>query len=252
MSLNVDAKGGTDFELVPAGLYVARCYRVLDLGTQTTNGMFGQKEQHQIMVSWELLDDEVKMKDGRPFSVHKTYTASLNEKAKLREHLESWRGIKFTDQELESFNLTNIVGTFCQVQVIHSNDGKFANVQNVVSYKPPKDKDGNKLYPEQVNPDLVFDIDEPDMVVFDLLSDNMKAKIMGAPEWEAAKKKAESKDSEPEPEDPFDSDTMPDNFLQLDDKEPEVKDEITEVSDDDLDNVKLPDMEENKKKAAAK
>lgn len=209
MSLNVSNSGGGEFELVPAGLYIARCYRILDMGTQTITGMYGTQQKKQIMLSWELLDDEVKMKDGRPFAVHKTYTASLNEKAKLRADLESWRNKKFTDEELSSFDLKNVLGAYCQIQVVHSDDGKYANVQSIVTYKAPKDASGKPIYPKPVNPTVAFDIDAPDMDVFNAFSDNMKQKIMAAPEWQTRDQEA----ADSEISDPFTGDEMPDDFL---------------------------------------
>lgn len=219
MSLNVSSSGGGDFELVPAGLYVARCYRIIDLGTQTTNWMGKEKQSKKVMLSWELLDDDVRMKDGRPFAVHKNYTASLGEKATLRADLESWRNKKFTDAELESFDLKNVLGAYCQIQVVHDEEGKYANVQSIVTYKPPKDAQGGSIWPEPVNPDLAFDIDEPDMEIFNSLSDNMKQKIVGAPEW----------GKQP----------MPDGFLK--------QDEVTNPTDAELDNPQIPDLDEVKK-----
>lgn len=180
MSLNVSSNGAMDFEMVPPGLYIARCYRLIDLGTQTSTNSYGTTSKKKIMISWELLDDP-RMEDGRPFSVHKNYTASLNDKANLRADLESWRNRKFTDIELESFDLTSILGAYCQIQVVHSEDGKFANVQSIVTFKGTN-------RPEPVNPDLAFDIDNPDMQVFDALSDTVKAKITEAPEWNAVGK----------------------------------------------------------------
>lgn len=246
MSLNVNKGGGTEFELVPTGLYVARCYRVLDLGTQTITSSFGTKEQHKVMIGWELLDDDVKMSDGRPYSVHKTYTASLSEKANLRADLESWRNVKFSEEELENFNLNKVVGSYCQVQVVHSEDGKFANVQSIVSYKAPKDAAGNKVYPKPVNDNVVFDIDEPDMAVFEALSDNMKTKIMSAPEWEAAKQKAVSEPVQ-ETDDSFLEDNMPDDF-GTPEWANEGIDEIIEPSDEELQGtIDLPDEAPKKK-----
>lgn len=174
MSLNVNAEGGKDFEVIPNGLYVARCYRLIDLGTQTGSPQYGSKQQKKVSISWEILDDP-KMEDGRPFSIHKTYTASLNEKATLRADLESWRNKAFTDEELKSFDLKNILGAYCQLQVSADETGKYSNIQSIVAMKGTK--------PKPVNDNLVFDIDEPDIEVFNSLSDAMKAKIMVAPEW---------------------------------------------------------------------
>lgn len=180
MSLTATDKGGADFEMTPEGVYTGRCYKIIDLGTQTSTGQFGTKEQHKVMISWELIGkDDPKMEDGRPFSVTQWYTVSLHEKSKLRADLEAWRGKKFTKEELDGFDLGTVLGAYCMIQVVHSEDGKYANVQTIMSYKGDK--------PEAVNPNVVFDIDSPDMAVFDAMSDNMKAKIMSAPEWQATK-----------------------------------------------------------------
>ncbi len=176
MSLTASDNGNAEFAITPAGQYIGRCYKIIDLGTQTTSGQYGVKDQHKVMISWELLD-EAKMEDGRPFSVTQWYTVSLHEKSKMRADLESWRGRKFTEEELKGFDLNNVLGAYCMIQVVHDETGKYANVQTIMAYK------GNK--PEPVNPNVVFDIDEPDMDVFNKLSENMQAKIVSTPEWKS-------------------------------------------------------------------
>lgn len=176
MSLTATDKGGDDFEMTPEGQYTARCYRIIDLGTQTVTNSYGTKEKHKVMISWELIgDDDPKMEDGKPFSVHKSYTVTLSEKGNLRPDLEHWRGKKFTPQELDGFDLSKVLGQYCTIQVIHDETGKFANVDTIMAYKGDK--------PKPVNDNVIFDIDNPDMAVFDALSENMKGKIMQAPEW---------------------------------------------------------------------
>jgi hypothetical protein len=193
MSLTATQHSGGDFEMTPEGQYIARCYRIIDLGTQTTTGMYGTKEQHKVMISWELIgEDDIKMQDGRPFSVHKNYTVSLSEKGSLRPDLEAWRGKKFTSTELEGFDLSNVLGQYCMIQVVHSEDGKFANVQTIMSYKGDK--------PKPVNENVIFDIDNPDMKVFESLSDNMKLKIQSAPEWKGSPAMAAATDTKKQEE----------------------------------------------------
>lgn len=174
MSLLASDKGGADFEMTPEGQYVGRCFKIVDMGTQTTKGQYGDKVQHKVMVSFELLDGP-KMQDGRPFSVSQFYTVSLHEKAKLRADLEAWRGRKFTTTELEGFDLASVIGAYCMLQVVHDETGKYANIQTIMSYK------GDKLPP--INENVVFDIDTPDMKVFETFGDSMKLKITSAPEW---------------------------------------------------------------------
>jgi hypothetical protein len=180
MGLTASDKGGSDFELTPEGIYTARCYRIIDLGTQKGAEIFGSKDQHKVMISWELIGaDDPKMQEGenkgKPFSIHKRYTVSLGEKASLRQDLESWRGRKFTSEELRGFDLSKVLGQYCTIQIVHSEDGKYANVQTIMAHKGTK--------PEPVNPNLIFDIDKPDMQIFETLSDNIKGTIMQAPEW---------------------------------------------------------------------
>lgn len=180
MGLLAADSGGGDYETTPEGVYTARCYRIIDLGTQTGAEIFGRKQQHKVMISWELIGkDDPRMTEGdnkgKPFSIHKRYTVSLGEKASLRQDLEAWRGKKFTADELKGFDLGKILGQYCTIQVVHSEDGKYANVNAIMAHKGDK--------PEPVNPDLIFDIDKPDMQVFETLSDSIKGTIMQAPEW---------------------------------------------------------------------
>ena len=81
MSFYVEDKGG-DFERCPSGMHLARCYRIIDLGTQKSEYMGQVKYLHKIMVRWEIHSSDdtgvaLKMKDGRPFSIHKNYGAGM-------------------------------------------------------------------------------------------------------------------------------------------------------------------------------
>lgn len=119
---------GTTYELHPDGLYPAVCVDVIDMGLVETK--FGKKAQVRLVFQTPL-DRE----DGDPFLLAVTDTASLNEKANLRHHLESWRGKAFTEAELERFDVENVLGKQCQIQVMHnqgSRGGTFANITNIL------------------------------------------------------------------------------------------------------------------------
>lgn len=107
---------GEDFgprELPPPGLTNAVCCGVEDVGNEWSE-VYG-KLSHKIVILWEL--DE-RMKDGRPFMLSSSYTASLSEKANLRRDLETWRGRKFTPDELVKFNLSKLIGAGCTLNVM--------------------------------------------------------------------------------------------------------------------------------------
>lgn len=189
MSLSVSASSGSNFPLTPEGVYIARCFKIIDLGTQWIEFQGNKKEQKKVLISWELLTPEdIRMEDKRPFAVTKQYTASLDERGHLRPDLEAWRGKKFTDTELESFDLKNVLGAYCQIQVVHSEDGKYANVNSIMSTKEK---------PKGENLPVSFDIDEPDLELFETFSDKMKEKIQAAPEFRLAQYKNESAKATP-------------------------------------------------------
>jgi hypothetical protein len=118
-----------EYTPAPEGLHQAVCVDVVDLGMQDTQ--WGPKQKCRIY--WQI--EEIDTETGKRFPVAKQYTVSLHEKATLRKDLQTWRGRKFTEQELEGFDLENLIGVNCQVQVVHNlaDDGRvFANVQAVV------------------------------------------------------------------------------------------------------------------------
>lgn len=119
----------TDFTPAPEGLHPAVCVDVIDLGI--VKSQWG--ESHQVKIRWQLEDLDPKTK--RPFIVQRQFRNSLHEKSSLRPLLESWRGKKFTEEELQGFDLEKLLLVNCQLQVIHhikSEGSVYANVQAIV------------------------------------------------------------------------------------------------------------------------
>lgn len=118
-----------DYAPAPEGLHQAVCVDIVDLGIVSTQ--WGDK--HKVRVVWQI--EAVNPDTGKPFTPMQQYTLSLNEKARLRQHLEAWRGRKFTSDELSGFDLEKLLGANCQLQLVHSisDDGRtFSNVQAIV------------------------------------------------------------------------------------------------------------------------
>ena len=185
MSLTA-TKRESDFEMTPAGAFVARCYRVIDLGTQKTEYMGQSKRAPKVMLAWELIGAKP-MADGRPFSISKRYTVSTHEKSTLAKDLQAWRGRAFTAEEARAFNIGNVLGAYCLINVTHNTGGDGNVYANVTSIMPvPK----GMPKPAAVNQNQVFDIDNPDMELFNSFSDKLKATIMQAEEWNKRNKKS--------------------------------------------------------------
>jgi hypothetical protein len=159
MGTTATAKG-TDFPKAPIGTHIARCYQVIDLGTQKIVWQGAEKWQPKVMLTWELFSDE-RMEDGRPFAISNRYTLSLSDKSNLAPMLEAWRGKPFTPQEREGFDIKNVLGAYCMLNVVHNkvDDKTYANVSAVMAL--PK----GMAKPDPVNANIYFNLDTDDIEV---------------------------------------------------------------------------------------
>jgi hypothetical protein len=117
-------------------------------------------------------------------TISKNFTLSLAEKATLRKDLVSWRGRDFTRQELDGFELKNVLGAWAMINVSKTlgNNGKeYTNIANINPV--PKQIKAAGL-PEAFNKNSIFSIEEADMELFETFSDGLKAKIKSSPEWQ--------------------------------------------------------------------
>ena len=134
MGLTAKDKLGGDFTPIPEDLHMAICYGIWDLGTQYSERW--QKSAHKVAIVWEIpkvrgdFERNGKMMN-LPRAISKQYRLSLHKKADLRKDLESWRGRKFTEDELANgFDLKRLLGVPCQIQVLHNKveDKTYANI----------------------------------------------------------------------------------------------------------------------------
>lgn len=134
------AKGGKEFAKVPAGTHMAVCTLVADVGLQPGSPKFPDPKV-RIFLRFEIPSERITYeKDGveheGPAVIYHNWNASMNPKATMRKHIESWRGSKFTDADAEQFDVRKLLGQTCLVQVVHTEDGQYANVANIMA--PPK------------------------------------------------------------------------------------------------------------------
>jgi hypothetical protein len=169
-----------NYEQPSLGTHIARCVKVIDIGTQKGEYQGKVTIKRQCIVGWELPNELMQEGEwaGKPFVVSKFYTASLNEKANLRKDLENWRNKPFTDAELAGFESKNILGKPCMVTLNTTQNGK-VKVSSVTSV--PK---GTPI-PTQVNNNLYFSLEpeEFDASIYEGLSDGIKKMIQMSPEF---------------------------------------------------------------------
>jgi hypothetical protein len=180
----------SDFKLPPAGSFSARLYRLVDIGTQTTEWMGKTKMQRKIIAMFELHGEDNDGKplltnDGKPLVVSKRYTLSLDEKATLRKDLEAWRGRAFTQEELDGFNLEVLLGKYCMVSITHTeHDGKqYANISSISQIPSALKKLGE---PKGINELMSFSLDQFDSAKFEKLSEGLQGVIRKSAEYRNA------------------------------------------------------------------
>lgn len=183
MASTAKEKGDFKRELPPPDTYIARCVQFIDMGHQFDERW--DKWINKILLGWELPTTErsgYTLPDGteRPAAPHIIwcqYTLSLNSNSHLRKALKSWRGRDFTQEELEGFSMSNVIDKCCMLNIVHSEDGQWANVSAVM--KLPS---GTQVPPR--HHDIVFfDVDTPDMTLFETFSENLQNKIKKSREW---------------------------------------------------------------------
>ena len=181
----------SNFKRVPPGVYVARCYSLIDMGTQLSTGQY-ENEQHKIRLGFEIFGDDdegnaltVDMNGKEmPLTISKTYTLSLHKKSALRKDLAAWRGVDFTEEEAAGFNVQKLMGQYCMVNVTEKeeNDKKFTNIVGIT----PLPKALKNAKPAPVHDSVMFDLDEPDWNVFQHFHPKLQESIKKSPEFAVA------------------------------------------------------------------
>ena len=187
MALIASDSGGGNFKRVPAGAHIARCFSIIDCGTQTTNGQYGETIARKIRLGWEIFGEDENNEplivdiNGAvmPMTINKTYTLSLHEKAGLRKDLSAWRGKAFTEEELKGFDISNVLGVYCMLNVtVSENNGKtYSNIAGI----SPMHKSMQK--PESVHKNITFDLDNFDEEVFKTFHEKLQDYIKQSPEY---------------------------------------------------------------------
>lgn len=158
-----DTSNGVDFAPIPTGMHPSVCYGVIDIGTQPQFGNFPARRK--VIFCWEIPGERIELeKEGKklnlPRAISEKFTLSLASKGNLRPMLESWRGRAFTAEELEGFDVGNVLGANCLLNVIHEKGkGDKANktYANVASVNPLA-KGMPKLKPE--TPTILFNMED--------------------------------------------------------------------------------------------
>jgi len=184
MAIIAKNNGGGDYTPMESGMYVARCVQMVQIGTITELINGESKTLHKVRLGFEFPTELKIFKEEngeQPFFLSKEYTLSFHEKATLRQHLETWRGKKFTDLEAKSFDITKLLNVPCTINVVHK-ESKIGKVYAEIGSISPLMK--GTLCPEQINPTEVLSYDNFDNTLFESLPEFLRKKIESSVEYQ--------------------------------------------------------------------
>ena len=168
----------SNYQLPPEGIHLARCTRIIDLGTQKTEFNGKSKNLKKIRIYWELPEETNefdKEKGEDPFFVSKEYTATIGERSNLRHDIESWLGKGFAGSE--TFELATLLGKPCMINIIHETSKKGRKYSKIIGVTPlPKGLHA----PAQITPTLHYQIENGFDDVFEKLPEYMQLKIQAS------------------------------------------------------------------------
>lgn len=181
--------GGGDFTPTPEGQHIGTLVRLIDLGTQTVESSFGIKQQHKIIMGWEVPEERIKWeKDGEeqegPIIHFERMTLSAHENSILRQRLESWRGRPFTDADFGNFELSTLLGVPALFQISHTTKGD-KTYANMTAIMIPPNMKKREDWPKPETEFIHFDLENFNQEVFDKLSEGLQNTIKKSPEYQA-------------------------------------------------------------------
>lgn len=175
----MNAPAGEEFtkQLPTEGMVNAKCYAVIDKGSQENERKGVKKMQRQIQLSfetdqmWEFGD-----RGTLPLTIHKNYSFFITDNSNLQKDLTSRLGKPQTSK----FNVFDLVGMTAELMVLHNVSKKGKTYPKIVAVKPWK-KDW-----DLINPIVMFTLDAFNEDEFLKIPERLRADIQTSPEYNKA------------------------------------------------------------------
>lgn len=178
------ADEGKDFILAPEGTHIARCFRVVVLGTFDGEWQGRPKLNRKIRLDFELPGELNDFGNGpEPMFVSTTMNIAMGENANYRKFLQNWRGKAYTpDEAKKGVDVSKFLGHVGMLTIQHneSSQGRtFANLATIIPL--PKGMD----VPAPINKPVLFSVfAQPfDAATFEGLPESLQNKIKESREW---------------------------------------------------------------------
>lgn len=130
-----------EFEKIKPGLINAICIGVWNIGKHKVEFQGEVKLKQQVIIGFEV--QQRHSEKDEPMLQLSKFNMSLHEKSKLGPMIESWFSKKLTDSERYNYDLKQIIGKKCTLNLIEN--GTYINIATIL---PPQES--NKLVSEDV------------------------------------------------------------------------------------------------------
>ena len=161
------------------GTKMGICIGIVDIGTQpvTFKGKTNYKEQLLIVIEFPSEKIEI---DGemKPRQLSRTMSRTTSDRGFFKQTVEAWFARTFTEDELIEFETDVMLLRPCMVTVKLSEDGKYANIDNIVQYP-----DGIPV-PTTTTVPYTFDMDAWDDEAFKKLPEWIQEKIKKSTQYQ--------------------------------------------------------------------
>lgn len=196
MSLNANNQsmgGGGQYEPMEPGTYPGRLVQVIDLGLQAQPPYQGQEKDpvRMLATTYEFVDEFMKDEDGNDQEDKPKWLTEMfpfhnlaSERAKSTKRYNS-----LDPNHVHGGDWTKLLATPCNITVVN-NPGKGKNAgkvfDNIAEITAMREKDVKRT-PELVNPPVFFDLEDPDIEVFNKLPPFIRKKIQSNLNYEGSK-----------------------------------------------------------------
>jgi len=170
---------------VEPGVYFAVCIGVIDLGEQYSEKF--KNYSNRVQFVWELPSETIEV-DGKqePKQLSKEFAIATKKNSGLRTFISSWNSKAYTDEEFQEVELFDQIGKACQLNVVLSESGEYANVDSVMPI--PKGFPA----PESSTPPILWDMDNWSDEVFKTLPEWVQDKIKKSTQYQKEHTPADS------------------------------------------------------------
>lgn len=185
MALNMNKPGGNKNFVaqanIEAGVYPARLVQIIDLGLQPQKAYQGKEKApaQEIILTYELVDEFMKDEAGenileKPRWISETlpFYGLFADKAKSTQRYNA-----FDPKGEYEGDFAKALGAAINIAVVNNSVGDkiYDNIGNASTMRP---RDAQQC-PDLVNPAKAFDLDAPDLAIFNSLPEWIQKKIQG-------------------------------------------------------------------------